>query len=151
MRRRQFIGAVGGAIAALETPSGYGGEVLPSPQTQNSAPAENYGDVPAAGPGDGEAYFTEERLKGAVDTSIRLDDKRFEVVAYNYPSWHPSPFMEERFGKGWTEFEVLRNSKPFTQAISSRNIRYGVGSMKPIHSGPSARSRRQPILGLTSG
>ena len=75
-------------------------------------PAENYGDVPAAGPGDAEAYFTEEKLKGAVDTSIPLDDKRFEVVAYNYPSWHPSPFMEERFGKGWTEFEVLRNSKP---------------------------------------
>ena len=36
----------------------------------------------------------------------------FEVVAYNFPSWHPSPFMEERFGKGWTEYETLKSSRP---------------------------------------
>jgi len=33
-----------------------------------------------------------------------------QVAAYNYPAWHPSPFMEEIFGKGWTEFDLLRSS-----------------------------------------
>ena len=108
MRRRQFLSALGGTIAALETPSIFGEE------TPTSLPsrADNYADVLAVEPGDADAYFTEEKLRGAIDTSISLTDKKFEVVAYNYPGWHPTPFMDKAFEKGWTEFEVLRNSKP---------------------------------------
>ena len=28
-------------------------------------------------------------------------------IAYNFPSWHASPWMEARFGKGWTGNHVL--------------------------------------------
>jgi len=35
-----------------------------------------------------------------------------EVVAFNFPSWHASPYMEEHFGKGWTEYDTLRNARP---------------------------------------
>jgi hypothetical protein len=40
-----------------------------------------------------------------------LATPKCEVVAYNFPSWHPSPFMEKLFGKGWTEFETLKASR----------------------------------------
>lgn len=108
MRRRQFLGSLGGTIAALETSSTSEGEAPPSREPQ----ANNYADVLAAQPRDSDSYFSEDKLKRAIDTSIPLRDKKFEVVAFNYPSWHPSRFMEQRFGKGWTEFETLRNSKP---------------------------------------
>jgi hypothetical protein len=108
LRRRQFLGTLGGTIAALEAPSASGANTLPAEEPR----ADNYADVPGVEPGDADAYFTEHKLKRVIDTNISLHDKSFQVVAYNYPSWHPSPFMEQRFGKGWTEFELLKNSKP---------------------------------------
>jgi hypothetical protein len=74
--------------------------------------AVNYAEIPPVEPGDAEAYFSEEKLHHAIDTTGSLKAARFEVVAYNYPGWHATPFMDKTFEKGWTEFEVLRNSKP---------------------------------------
>ena len=108
MRRRQFFQAVGGSAAAVATAPGCAGA---GPETAQLV-APNFSNVPAVGPGDLEAYFTEEKLRQAIDTTISLKGIKFEVVAYNFPSWHPSPFMEKIFGKGWTEFETLKNSKP---------------------------------------
>ncbi len=34
------------------------------------------------------------------------------MVAYNFPSWHPSPYMENLFGEGWTEYDLLAASGP---------------------------------------
>jgi hypothetical protein len=108
MRRRQFFNTVAGSIAALEAPSVSAGKTPPLAPSR----ADNYTDVLAVQPGDADAYFTEDKLKGAIDTTISLHDQRFEVVAYNYPGWHPTAFMDKAFEKGWTEFEVLRDSKP---------------------------------------
>jgi len=108
MRRRQFFQALGGSAAAMATAPGWAG---PGPDPAQLA-AANFSNVPAVNPGDLEAYFTEEKLRQAIDTSVPLKGTKFEVVAYNFPSWHPSPFMEKIFGKGWTEFEPLKNSKP---------------------------------------
>jgi hypothetical protein len=108
MRRRQFFQALGGSAAAMATAPGWAG---PGPDPAQLA-ATNFLNVPAVNPGDPEAYFTEEKLRQAVDAAVPLKGIKFEVVAYNFPSWHPSPFMEKIFGKGWTEFETLKNSKP---------------------------------------
>jgi len=62
--------------------------------------------------GDLDAYFSEQKLRQVIDTTPAVKGIKFEVVSYNFPSWHPSPFMEQRFGKGWTEFDTLRNAKP---------------------------------------
>jgi len=108
MRRRQFFKLLGASAAALGAPHS-----LPaSPAQASSARVANFTDVPALDAGDAEAYFTEEKLRQSVDTSVPLKGLKFEVVAYNFPSWHPSPYMESIFGKGWTEFETLKNSKP---------------------------------------
>jgi Glycosyltransferase WbsX len=61
----------------------------------------------------GVTYFTRQKMEGLVDTSRPLTGIPFEVVVYNFPSWHPSPWMEQRFGKGWTEFEPVRYAKPW--------------------------------------
>jgi hypothetical protein len=108
MRRRQFFGMLGGSLAALEAERA----LAAAPPSQEAPRPANFADVSAVRSGDLEAYFTEEKLRQAVDTSASLKGIKFEVVAYNFPSWHPSPFMEDRFGKGWTEFDTLKNSRP---------------------------------------
>jgi hypothetical protein len=57
-------------------------------------------------------YFTQEALTRALGVETLKAPTDIEVVAYNFPGWHPSPFMEARFGKGWTEYETLKNSRP---------------------------------------
>lgn len=108
MRRRQFLGALGGALPALHGRMFTGGRQ----PAVSSVPGGNQEGVAAVRAGDLEAYFSEEKLRQAIDTTPSIRGVKFEVVAYNFPSWHPSPFMEQRFGKGWTEFDTLRNAKP---------------------------------------
>lgn len=71
----------------------------------------NYASVPAVFPGDAEAYFTEEKLRKLVDMTKPLPKAKYEVAAYNYPCWHPDPWFQKYFGKGWTQFQSLRDSK----------------------------------------
>lgn len=108
MQRRQFLSSLGGSVGALEAARSFGLESGASPVLSDL----NFAEIPAVQPGDLDAYFAEEKLRQAIDTTRLIDGVQFEVVAYNFPSWHPSPFMEKIFGKGWTEFETLKNSKP---------------------------------------
>jgi hypothetical protein len=108
MERRQFFKALGSSAAAMEATRVWAG---PVPASELPV-ASNFSNVPAVNPGDLESYFNEEKLRRVIDTTAPLRGIKFEVVAYNFPSWHPSPFMERIFGKGWTEFETLKNSRP---------------------------------------
>ena len=108
MKRRHFLSTLGSTFGAFGTPYSLRGQTPPS----SPARTDNYADVLAVEPGDADAYFTEEKLKAAIDIDMSLDNNKFEVVAYNYPGWHSTPFMNKAFENGWTEFEVLRNSKP---------------------------------------
>jgi hypothetical protein len=56
-------------------------------------------------------YFSEQRLHEALGTEHLKKPDDVLAIAYNFPSWHPSPFMEARFGKGWTEWDTLRDSR----------------------------------------
>ena len=58
-----------------------------------------------------DGYFTDEKLHAALGTEKLEKPMDVRVVVYNFPSWHPSPFMEAKFGKGWTEFDALRNAR----------------------------------------
>jgi hypothetical protein len=58
-----------------------------------------------------QGYFTEDRLYTALGTRRLERPSDLQVVAFSFPSWHPSRFMEERFGKGWTEFDTLKNAR----------------------------------------
>ena len=71
------------------------------------------GARPAAlfGPEAMAGYFTDERLHAAIGTTELRAPKDVGVVVYNFPSWHPSPWMEARFGKGWTEWEALKEAR----------------------------------------
>src|SRR5690348_7932561 len=105
MRRRHFLGALGGTLPALRS------RVLAGRQQAgvSSVAASNHEEIAAVQPGDLDAYFGEQKLRQVIDTTASVKGVKFEVVSYNFPSWHPSPFMEQRFGKGWTEFDTLRN------------------------------------------
>jgi hypothetical protein len=100
--RRQLLRSLPSAIAVLQTPSGSGGKAPPPAPSR----ADNYADVPALEPGDAEAYFAEGNPQHPMDTRISLQGKKFDVVAYNCPGWHRTTVMDQKFEKGWTEFEV---------------------------------------------
>ncbi|HEY1793184.1 MAG TPA: glycoside hydrolase family 99-like domain-containing protein [Opitutaceae bacterium] len=57
------------------------------------------------------SYFSEEAMLRRLGVKALRAPADVEVVAYNFPSWHPSPYMEGLFGKGWTEFETLKDSR----------------------------------------
>lgn len=63
------------------------------------------------GPAAVEHYFSDAKLHQVLGTDQLKKPGNVQVVTYNFPSWHPSPFMEARFGKGWTEFDTLRNAR----------------------------------------
>lgn len=102
MNRRGFFSTLATGAAGLAAPS----------VSKGAGPASNFADVPAIGPNDLAAYFTEERCKRELGAGALAAPAGVEVIAYNFPSWHPSPYMEALFGRGWTEFEPLKNSKP---------------------------------------
>ena len=64
------------------------------------------------GPEAEAVFFDEAALVQAVGTSDLAKPTDVTTVAFNFASWHPSPFMENLYGKGWTEFDTLRNAKP---------------------------------------
>lgn len=37
---------------------------------------------------------------------------KFDVAAIYFPSWHVDPINEKFHGKGWTEWELVKNAKP---------------------------------------
>ena len=107
-RRKLLRSAMQAAAAAALLPSGIASEAAEGNGAATQA------DVPVP-PGlmgaDAEAgYFSEQQLEAALGTR-ELKKPQVQVVAFNFPSWHPSPYMEEHFGKGWTEFDTLRNAR----------------------------------------
>lgn len=61
---------------------------------------------------EGDTYLTAEicrRELGVADLDSKLG---CEAIAYNFPAWHPSPFMQNLYGRDWTEFELVKNAQP---------------------------------------
>jgi hypothetical protein len=103
LNRRAFLGAVGAA--------GLLGAIRPGRAAGSGTPfGRAFASMPLP---EAEAhFFSEEALVRALGvTALRVPDG-VAAVAYNFPSWHPSPYMEGRFGKGWTEFETLKAAEP---------------------------------------
>lgn len=107
MNRRHFLTSISGVSLGTEI-----GISSAARGAVRQSETRNFAIVPAVNPGDAEAYFTEEKLRDVVPLASLADGAQFEVVVYNFPAWHPSPFMEKHFGAGWTEFEALKNSRP---------------------------------------
>src|ERR1035438_9178212 len=110
--RRAFIGAVGAAGLLGSARLGFGADG----NAGNGAGIPFARDFGAMGDGSADAqYFTEEAMLRELGVPGLRAPEGVEAVAYNFPSWHPSKFMEERFGKGWTEFETLKEARPLFQ------------------------------------
>ncbi len=105
MRRRDVLKVLGAGTGLIGSWPATAQQAIPS-QTLN------YSSVPAVYPGDAEAYFTERRLGALVDLAKPLPKVRHEVVAYNYPCWHPCSWFQKYFGEGWTQFQSLRDARP---------------------------------------
>jgi hypothetical protein len=111
MRRRELIAGLGvGGIAGAAGGFQAG--------KRQKAVVERAGWLPAAlQPGSPQPpvqpipYFNEETMLEALGAATLDAPSGCTLVAYNFPSWHPSPFMGKLFGSYWTEFETLKNSK----------------------------------------
>ena len=109
MDRRKFLKSSLGAGVGLSAAGSVGAQ---SSESRVLTPAAESSSLPKQLMGDGamEGYFTEAGLHEALGTS-QLRKPAVQVVAFNFPSWHASPYMEQHFGKGWTEFDALRNAR----------------------------------------
>ena len=112
MRRRQFLGAAARASLAGAAAMGASAAVAQTTDRQQGATAAPSTLPPdLIGPSATDAYFSEAKLHAALGTEQLRRPASVQVLAFNFPSWHPSPYMEARFGKGWTEFDTLRNAR----------------------------------------
>ncbi|HTS70326.1 MAG TPA: glycoside hydrolase family 99-like domain-containing protein [Terriglobia bacterium] len=102
MDRRTFMGAVPLSAAALHLSEAA--HANPLPRT-----ADKPNGWPIVPPGV--PYFTREKVDSLVNTTLPIEGIPFQVMVYNFPSWHPSPVMEKTFGRGWTEFELARHAQ----------------------------------------
>jgi hypothetical protein len=100
MQRRQFLSRSLAGIAGASIPG-----ATPAATTDSIV-------TPKLNTGEPIPYFGEPELNKAIGAEEPGSTKRPFVVAYNFPSWHSTPVMEKWFGKGWTEFQTLRDSHP---------------------------------------
>lgn len=115
MNRRQFLAsaATGAAVGV-----GVGGAVGYSRGKKAKLAAARLDWQPVAmqtgapAGGDLATYFTESAMLDTLSVKSLAPPVPVTSVAYNFPSWHPSPFMEKAMGTGWTEFETLKQAKP---------------------------------------
>lgn len=107
MNRRSFLKSsiqAGLTAGVAATAAAQAAESIARPHSGSDAPPPNMMGKAAT-----DSYFTEQRLHEALGTD-RLQKPDVQVVAYNFPCWHPSKYMEGIFGKGWTEYDTLRNA-----------------------------------------
>ena len=112
MDRRTFLGTATLSAGALNLPwaEAGAGEAPPPRVGESQCACNESADWPAPPPGV--PYFTYEKVKGLLNTSISLEGIPFQVAVYNYAAWHPSPALEKYWGEGYTEFQDLRQAKP---------------------------------------
>jgi len=104
-------------VESCEVPSASSG---PSPRLVQTAPF--YQDMTELAFRE---YFSQERmLEKMGNTTLHTPD--CFVVAYKYSAWHPSPVMEQRFGNGWTEFELVKGwRRIFPEHIGAKRPLWG--------------------------
>ena len=107
MNRRELMRTVlqASAAATLPVPQLKAEPTVTSTDPPGALPTNLMG-IPAI-----DSYFTDEALFKALGTRTLQKPADVQVIAFNFPSWHPSPYMESLFGKGWTEYDTLRNAK----------------------------------------
>ncbi len=110
MKRRSFLRSVaqtglGAGFAAAKGLAQTSDSRQLASAIQPGEPPSLIGDKAVA------AYFSDARMHEALETTSLQKPPDTKVIAFSFPSWHPSPFMEARFGKGWTEFDTLRNAR----------------------------------------
>jgi hypothetical protein len=110
MRRRDLVG---GVVAAATGVAGYvaGRSLRPEMRRVDWKPlALRY---PLAPPrSDPGAYFTEDLCLRELDVPALPARSGCQVMAYYFPAWHPSPYMQRHYGRDWTEFELVRKAQP---------------------------------------
>ncbi len=108
MNRRELIRtAVQAGVAASLPSAERDAQALSTEQQAGS-------DLPPSliGSAAMDGYFSEERLIHALGVQTLLRPADVQVIAFNFPSWHATPYMEKYFGKGWTEYDTLQNARP---------------------------------------
>ena len=112
MKRRQFLTSAlkAGAAATLTARDALVQAQSTDSKHISTRLAETGRPATLFGPQATEGYFTDANLHEALGTKD-LQRPAVQIIAYNFPSWHSSPWMEARFGKGWTEYDALLNAR----------------------------------------
>jgi hypothetical protein len=112
MDRRRFLAAgAGGAVAGAGIGYWAGKKMKLKAARPDWRPAAAQ-TGPHAASNDLATYFTESAMLEALGATSLGAPADCISVCYNFPSWHPTPFMEKALHPGWTEFETLKQARP---------------------------------------
>lgn len=53
-----------------------------------------------------------ETIMSSGDCMQSTSDKKAEITAIYFPSWHPDPHYSAWFGPGWSEWELIKTARP---------------------------------------
>ena len=148
-RRKLLTSAVQAGIAGALLPASSHSQATDS----KTSPARELPARPSGLIGDAAVadYFSQERLQQVLGTKDLSAPRDVTVIAFNFPSWHPSPYMEEHFGKGWTEFDTLRNSRPLFPGHTMPHFPLWGYTMSQILYGLRVRSNSPPPMASMHG
>ena len=54
-----------------------------------------------------------EDLEHLCDPALLRRPKELTVACWTFPHWHPNPFNDRLYGKGWTEYVQMRGCRPW--------------------------------------
>ena len=102
-----------GAVAAAVGAGGYLAGSCARPEMRRADWKPYALEYPLAPPRiEPDIYFTTEICRRGLGVPALDAASDCEVIAYYFPAWHPSPYMERLYGKDWTEFELLKKARP---------------------------------------
>jgi len=110
MRRRDLVSGLAAAAAGA---AGFvvGRRLRPELRRVGWKPPALRPEIAPPGIESG-AYLTAEMCRRELGVTNLESSGGAQAIAYNFPAWHPSPFMERLYGKNWTEYELAKRARP---------------------------------------
>jgi hypothetical protein len=62
-------------------------------------------------------------LERIYDPALLRPPNDLTVACWVFPQWHPTPFNDRLYGKGWTEYIQMRGARPWFPGPPPRRAR----------------------------
>src|SRR5690554_6364712 len=106
MERRTFIKKGTLASVAAGTSLGSFAQANPDNSTQTQSAKDSWSE---------RSRLPRDLQRLAGDSSLLKKPENLTVAAYLFPNYHPSGIHDHLYGEKWTEYNLVRNARPWFQ------------------------------------